>query len=747
MDSKDRRAALLASTSFNGIDFVEVANDEQTLLRVHFLNAVSLIGTLSPKVTIDGGETIRTVAVDAIDDGTDWSFDGNHVVLDLTVAAPGDFSNYTLKLESLAIQSPLLDPFFASATFSFKARCPSDLDCEPTTPPCPPVQADVPPIDYLARDFLSFRQALLDFSALRYPEWQERSEADFGVMFLEALSALADDLSYTQDRIAAESALDTATQRRSVVRHARLVDYEPQPVTAAGVMLQFDVSVATSSIARGLAVSAQGPDGTPVIFELGTGLEDKIASYKVSSKWNRRQVSGTTGLRPYFWDDSQRCLKAGATEMWVLGSGLGFVKDQILLIDTTADSPADAPIREFVRVLVDPDETSDPLFPDPLTQPTPITHIVWRKEDALKFNHDLTADPSGTPRTIVVGNVIPATQGATQGATQQEESFAILSPPANQRDLPLAIVRTGPNATPDAPSSQYLYTLRNAPVAWLQPDDAASQPLPEIQMKQREATDSDPPWHFLLRLLDAEHFDNAFTLDAARFSRIGRNADSSTQFDYDGDAGDTIRFGDGAFGEIPADGTVFDVTYRVGGGAIGNVAADSITRIDPKTAAAGVTAVTNPLPASGGADAEPLERVRRLAPQAFRAVQFRAVRPEDYQSAAQTLPWVQRAGTVFRWTGSWLSVFTTADPLESEQITTDERTELIELLNRYRMAGYESYVPEARYVSLDLAIEVCARPDAFRGDVEGAVLEALSISAAGFFNPDNFTFGQSLERS
>ena len=65
----------------------------------------------------------------------------------------------------------------------------------------------MPPIDYLAKDFLSFRQALLDFSALRYPEWQERSEADFGVMFLEALSALADDLSYTQDRVAAEATL------------------------------------------------------------------------------------------------------------------------------------------------------------------------------------------------------------------------------------------------------------------------------------------------------------------------------------------------------------------------------------------------------------------------------------------------------------------------------------------------------------------------------------------------------------
>ena len=129
-------------------------------------------------------------------------------MLSLTVAAPGDFSNYTLTIRqkpTLASGSPLLDPFFASSVFSFKARCPSDLDCQAPAVVCPPTPTNAPPIDYLAKDFLSFRQALLDFSALRYPEWQERSEADFGVMFLEALSSLADDLSYTQDRIAAEA--------------------------------------------------------------------------------------------------------------------------------------------------------------------------------------------------------------------------------------------------------------------------------------------------------------------------------------------------------------------------------------------------------------------------------------------------------------------------------------------------------------------------------------------------------------
>jgi predicted phage baseplate assembly protein len=220
--------------------------------------------------------------------------------------------------------------------------------------------------------------------------------------------------------------------------------------------------------------------------------------------------------------------------------------------------------------------------------------------------------------------------------------------------------------------------------------------------------------------------------------------------DYDGDGGDTIRFGDGTFGQLPLPGTDFDVIYRIGGGTIGNVAADAINQVE--ASAKGVLRVTNPFPACGGNDPEPLERVRRLAPQQFRARQYRALRPKDYQDAAQTLPWVERAGTVFRWTGSWLTVFTTPDPLDSEQITIPERAELINLLNRYRMAGYESYVPDPVYVSLDLVVELCARPDAFQADVEETVLEALSAidlpsGSRGFFNPDNFTFGQALERS
>lgn len=230
-EPKNRRSRLIASTTLNGIDFVEIASANQKTLRVHFLNSVALQGLVTA-ATITGGDCFPTVKVNPIHN-SDWSNDPEGCpLLTLTVAAPGDFSRYTLTLTTSPSVS-VLDPFFSQVTFSFKVLCPSDLDCVPPSPDCPPLSADLPPIDYLAKDFLSFRQALSDFSALRYPDWQERSEADFGVMFMEALCALADDLSYTQDRIAAESTLETATQRRSILHHARLVDYEPRPATTA----------------------------------------------------------------------------------------------------------------------------------------------------------------------------------------------------------------------------------------------------------------------------------------------------------------------------------------------------------------------------------------------------------------------------------------------------------------------------------------------------------------------------------
>ncbi len=578
-------------------------------------------------------------------------------------------------------------------------------------------------------------------------------------MFLEALAALADDLSYTQDRIAAEASLENATQRRSVVRMARLVDYEPSPALSASVLLQFDVTPGTETLPGGLPVTASGPDGTPIPFEVGTSLaswqidptthKPNTPPPAVNPLWNRGVI------RPYWFDDSRRCLRAGATSMYVLGWGFNFVPGQPLLIETAPPTTADLPIRQIVHLIDGGTESSDPLYAprqDPTlptcdllyvptqgpTLPpsmlastespggTALTLIQWEAGDALTDDRDLCL-------TTIAGNLITATQGLTQPA----ESFSIPGgTPPPPPGATLAIVRTGPNDTPADPSLQYLYTLPSAPMAWLTPADPTQYPHPEIVLTGPAPGSRSVAWNFGRWLLDSAAYDSDFTVDPARYSRIAGITGDTIRHDYDGDAGDTIRFGDGVFGAAPEPGWAFKVLYRTTAGSAGNVAADTITSIDPGTDEAGaVIRVTNPMPAAGGADPEPLDAVRRLAPQAFRAVQYRAVLPSDYQAAAETLPWVERAGTVFRWTGSWLTVFTTPDPLASEQATVEQRQELIRLLNRYRMAGYESYVPDAEYVSVDLIVQVCALSTAFRGDVEQAVLTALGLGAGRVLRP------------
>lgn len=751
----DRRQYLLGpGVTWNGIDYVEVASADQTTLRVHFLNTVPVAGTLgttpgsppgSPPgagpagaVTITGGEVIASVAVLPVDEATDWSFDSEaRPVLTVRVKAPGDFSTY-----HLGIVSSVLDPFFASVPFSFKAGCPSDFDCQPPAAPCPSPEALDVPIDYLAKDFRSFVQALSEFSTQRYPAWLERSEADLGMVVMEVLAAMADELSYFQDRIAGESLLATATQPLSLLHLSRLVDYEPAPATVATVLLQLDVLPGTTAITAPVHCQALAAGGGLIDFEVGHGLADPATGglaaldYPVDARWNRFR-SGVPNLVPYWWDESQRCLPAGSTSFDLLGWGFGLTAGQSLLIDTAGPTSADPPVREVVVTGLVPQQLMDPVFGVQLTRVTLLGPTA--------YDHDLTA-------TIYAGNLVPATQGLRTSETFAIPGATSGTPPVNAA---AALVRLSANWTPDDPTPDYRYCLGSGPLAWIAGtgSDAgtAQAARPELVLLQDPGGASPLAWGWVRWLLDAGAGDRAFTLTPEQYSAV-LSAGGSTWFDYDGGAGTTIRFGDGTFGSLPAPGLVFQAVYRVGGGAAGNVPADTITVVAAGGTAPPVVSCTNPFPATGGTDAETPQQIRDRAPQAFRANPLRIVRPPDYVAAAQSLPWVQQAGTTFRWTGSWLTVLSAADPVATEQPTLPEVAQLSDLLNRRRLAGYESYVLPPRYVSVDLQITLCADPAYFGADVEAAVLDALRPGplpggAAGFFDHTRWGFGAPLESS
>ena len=146
-------------------------------------------------------------------------------VLTITLAAPGDASSYMVRLVATgsSLPYPGLDPRQAAATFTFTAGCPGEADCLPAGCP-PPVFAEAA-LDYLAKDYESFRQLLLDRFTLLVPQWTERHVPDLWVTLVELLAYAGDQLSYRQDAVATEAYLDTARQRVSVRRHVRLVDY------------------------------------------------------------------------------------------------------------------------------------------------------------------------------------------------------------------------------------------------------------------------------------------------------------------------------------------------------------------------------------------------------------------------------------------------------------------------------------------------------------------------------------------
>jgi predicted phage baseplate assembly protein len=188
----------------------------------------------------------------------------------------------------------------------------------------------------------------------------------------------------------------------------------------------------------------------------------------------------------------------------------------------------------------------------------------------------------------------------------------------------------------------------------------------------------------------------------------------------------------------------------VGNGPAGNVGAGAIAatvrrggRFDA------VMRARNPLPAAGGTAPQPLEQARMIGPYAFRSTLERAVVAEDYARIAERHPRVQRAAAQLGWTGSWPEVIVAVDVRGEAAADPRVLQEVRQMLEPYRRIGHDVRVAPARYVPLDVALQVCVLPGYQRAHVFQALLERLGPGRAadgtpGFFHPDNLSFGQGV---
>jgi hypothetical protein len=473
--NENRKAAVLANPSLNlnGIDYLEVLDHDalaldsprqQTLL-VHCLNGLNLGTSQSPltpaNVMIEGGESITNIGIEwvslasapppqanALEKAYFSKLPNPASILVVRTNKAGDFSTYTFRLvngASQALGDPFevtevlagFDPQLAAVQFSFKVECGPSFDCQPQPPNCVPAVATPPSINYLAKDYGSFRQIMLDRLSQLLPDWNPSNEADLGVALAELIAYVGDNLSYQQDAIATEAYLETARSRVSLRRHAVLVDYHVHDGCNARAWVVLQVAgnpgnqiFLNHTLTRFYAYAP----GMPASLAVGSGNEEAalLAGVKVFEPMQDALLYPEHNqICFYTWGETNCCLPQGATEATLRGSYPNLQPADVLIFQEVkgpgTGNQADADIRHRCAVRLTQVATQDakgnplvdPLFLDKNGKPIAVTEIQWSQEDALPFpvcNSSEYLDSNGNPQTVtdvsvVFANVVLADQG------------------------------------------------------------------------------------------------------------------------------------------------------------------------------------------------------------------------------------------------------------------------------------------------------------------------------------------------
>ena len=744
----DRRSAILLDPAhpLNGIDFVEYRREpgNRFILDVTFLKPAPVAAMAD--FTVSGGIRIVDLSVVGLE-----TVVTDPLMLRVLVDREGDFSAYVLTMNH-----PTMDLERNQAVFSFKAACPSEFDCR-SEPDCPPELREEPALDYLAKDYQSFRRLMVDLIAERNPGWQERLPADLGMTLVELLAYAADYLSYYQDAgPGTEGYLDTCLHRVSAARHGRLIDYRMGQGHNAEAFVHLEggagangIVPQASKVTSLVAIPLQGAAAPPgavmpasADFDRDPALED-VAVFEL--KADVRVLEDHNEMRIHTWGDRLCCLSKDTKGVFVYRNNGGtavrpsLAAGDYLLIEEIV-SPvtgfaADANARHRQVLLIGSVEaTVDPAFTSavaggltPRTNvadpPLPLQHVVFAKGEAFAFAPCLSAETDDhrliEPVTVARGNIAALDHGRSIVRDTQDGTLAFPDMGSGRWPIPELALADGPltrRADPGGPAVELDLSF-------------AGEPLPET-------------WTAVPDLLDSQAFDQHFVAET------------------DNDGISALRFGDDQYGRRPFDAERVVARYRIGNGTSGNVGWGTLVHlVDPGVVIPAIQRVWQPLPAEGGQVPESIEHLRQIAPEAFRALQFRAVTEADWEEMALRQPDVAAAKASFRWTGSWHTVFVAIHPVDGANLhqLPGGGTELQPAfaavmkahLTRFKLAGYDLDIRAAIYVPLEIAIRVCVGDGHFRADVlaeAGHVLSNRSFADGtnGFFFPLRFGFGEAV---
>jgi uncharacterized phage protein gp47/JayE len=201
-----------------------------------------------------------------------------------------------------------------------------------------------------------------------------------------------------------------------------------------------------------------------------------------------------------------------------------------------------------------------------------------------------------------------------------------------------------------------------------------------------------------------------------------------------------VQFGDGAIGGavLPTGQGNVSATYRVGSGLAGRVGANTLTTLLDRLQ--GLSSVTNPLSAEGGADPETLEMIRSNAPRTVRTF-GRAVSLKDFEDLMTASGEVAKAEAIWIWDGLAPAVYLTVAGQAGG--TFSNPASLAAGLNTSRDPNHRLLVGNYQSVPILLSATIMVLPRYVQADVLKTALAAL-LAALSF---DNLDLGQSIHLS
>jgi hypothetical protein len=567
----------------------------------------------------------------------------------------------------------------------------------------------LPRLDYLSKDYDSFRKMIEQELTRSAPAWKETNAADIMVAISEVLAYSGDFLSYQQDSVATEAYLETARIDVSLKRHCRLLDYHIKTQVNARTWVKIDV-FGEINIPKGTPLFCGGDEAKNTVlleneFRLRSGGREVVFETMHDILCRPEYNS----IKLFSWGEDNFTLNVGVTEA-ALDGWTHFKQGQVIVFTYSKGRQQ----SQVVRL------KSDATFKTDALSGKKYTLVRWFDEDKL---HNMWQSLD----CIIHGNVVLVDRGETISYEPLElvQHNAIYFSALEQPNIIYA--------------QKYCHATAKMLPAVKAIKQKISKAIPVIKLTESVLPISEVERQSDLFVDGSEHWFATF--DFLSCTPYSRNIVVE-----DCEGGVRIRFGDGVYGACPSSASNYYANYRITPHVMPKVATGAINQIHLRNSLGvdldqieAVSSLTGAFDASSG---ERKEISKKMAPMYHWSRENLAL-PEDYIRKIREFTGVRDVYFNKGWAGSRSIYDFYIYPVS--EMSRQWLKEISSQIAEYKVTHHRFALHFFRPLLLQIMVDIKIKPGFYVNDMLLKLKNRFSDNEInGFFAKEKFGFGQAL---